>query len=73
MIVVEGTPQRLVARKKDSVAGLWINRDSVSFSGVPSYYAIVSTRPVDEIGEADVLKANEIGFGYVKMEVEKGP
>ena len=42
VIVLEGTPSRLVARKKSNVAGMWINTHSITFESVPSYYAIVS-------------------------------
>ncbi len=49
IIVVEGVPGRLVVRRKGNVAGLWLNTASAIFDNVPSYYAIASTRPIDEI------------------------
>lgn len=69
VIVVVGTPTRLVARKKGKVAGLWVNTDSLRFESVPSYYAIASTRPLDEVATPEVLKATGIGFDYVPMEL----
>ena len=47
VIVLEGTPTRLVARRKSNVAGIWINTHSITFESVPSYYAILSTRPLE--------------------------
>jgi uncharacterized protein (TIGR02186 family) len=44
VIVLVGTPSRLVARRKANVAGIWINVQSLVFDSVPSYYAIVSAR-----------------------------
>jgi uncharacterized protein (TIGR02186 family) len=67
VIVIAGTPTRLVARKKNRVGGIWLNTDSMSFLSVPSYYAIVSTRPLDEIASSEVLKASSIGFDHVPM------
>ena len=67
VIVLEGTPTRLVARRKSNVAGIWINTDSITFQSVPSYYAIVSTRPLDEVANPQVLRENDIGFERVRM------
>lgn len=66
VIVVEGTPTRLVARKKSNV-GIWINTASITFQSVPSYYAILSTRPLDEIADPIILRDNDIGFEHVRM------
>jgi uncharacterized protein (TIGR02186 family) len=72
VIVVVGTPTRLVARRKTRVAGaIWLNTDSLAFERVPSYYAIAATRPLDEIASQEVLKATGIGFDYVPMELDK--
>jgi uncharacterized protein (TIGR02186 family) len=67
VIVISGAPSRLVARKKSNVGGLWINTASTTFTSVPSYYAISSTRPLDEIASDDVLKSSGIGFDFVPM------
>jgi uncharacterized protein (TIGR02186 family) len=72
VIVVVGTPTRLTVRRKSKVAGIWLNTDSLSFDSVPSYYAIASTRPLDEVASPEVLKSTGIGFDYVPMELSKG-
>ena len=72
VIVLVGTPSRLVARRKANVAGLWLNVQSLVFDSVPSYYAIASTRPLDEIASEDVLKAYDIGFEHVRMPLSSG-
>lgn len=69
VVVVEGTLSPIVARKKSNVGGLWVNTSSIRFASLPTYYAIASTRPVDEIAEADVRNANAIGFDHVPMSV----
>lgn len=65
--VVEGVGAPAVVRKKSRVGGLWINTSSLRFMPVPSYYAIVSTRPVDEIANPKILDANGIGFDHIRM------
>jgi uncharacterized protein (TIGR02186 family) len=67
VVVVEGLPTPLVARKKSNVAGLWINTDAAAFVSVPSYYAIASTRPLEEIADAELRQQNAIGFDYVRL------
>ena len=72
VIVVEGTPTRLVARKKSRMLGVWLNTTSITFESVPSYYTIVSTRPLDEIADPLVLRENDIGLEYVRMTPIRG-
>lgn len=72
VIVLEGTPTRLVARRKSNVAGIWINTQSITFESVPSYYAILSTRPLDEVTNPLALRENDIGFEHVRMTPVQG-
>ena len=67
VVVVEGTAAPVVVRRKSEVGGLWINTNSVRFASLPSYYAIASTRPIDEFADHAVLDANEIGFEHVRI------
>jgi uncharacterized protein (TIGR02186 family) len=67
VVVVEGTPYPVVVRRKSDVAGVWVNTSSVLFASVPSYYAIASTRPIDQIAGPGVLEVNSIGFAHIKM------
>lgn len=67
VVVVEGTAVPAVVRRKSEVGGLWFNTSFVRFASLPSYYAIASTRPIDEFADHAVLDANEIGFEHVRM------
>lgn len=67
VVVVEGALVPAVVRKKSRVGGLWVNTSSVRLASFPSYYAIASTRPIDEIAEPAELAKNEIGFRYVRL------
>lgn len=67
VVVVEGTHEPLVARRKSNVAGIWINTEAVKFSSVPNYYAIASTRPIEEIADEHVLREQHIGLEHVPM------
>lgn len=62
VVVVEGPPSRFMARRKDSVLGLWINRGAVPVSA-PEFYAVESTAPLAEIADAETLADAGIGLG----------
>src|SRR5436309_4729714 len=72
VVVVEGTPYPVVVRRKSDVAGVWINTSSVLFASVPSYYAIASTRPIDQIAGPQVLERHAIGFAHINMTPSSG-
>lgn len=72
VIVLEGTPTELVARRKSRVGGIWVNTQSLTFVSVPSYYAIATTRPLDEIAPPNVLAEHDIGFQAVRMTPVQG-
>jgi len=67
LIVVEGVPARLVVRRKNNVAGLWLNTSSATFDLVPSYYAIASTRPIDEIASEEFRATHGVGFQHLRF------
>jgi uncharacterized protein (TIGR02186 family) len=67
LIVVEGVPGRLVARHKNNVAGLWLNTSSATFDLVPSYYAMSSTRPLEEIASEEFRALHGIGFQHLRF------
>ena len=49
IITVEGPSTPLVIRRKERVAGIWINKDSVLIDSAPSFYAVATTGPLDDI------------------------
>lgn len=67
LIVVEGVPARLVVRRKNNIAGLWLNTSSATFDLVPSYYAIASTRPIDEIAAEEFRASHGVGFQHLRF------
>jgi uncharacterized protein (TIGR02186 family) len=67
LIVVEGVPARMVVRRKSNVAGLWLNTSAATFDLVPSYYAIASTRPIDEFTTEEFRETHGIGFQYLRF------
>ena len=54
IITVEGPPVEMVVRRKDRVYGIWTNSAEVRIDSAPSFYAIATTAPLD-----DILSATE--------------
>ena len=42
--VVCGPEHELTVWRKGKVAGIWVNAESVTFTGVPSFYALAASR-----------------------------
>jgi uncharacterized protein (TIGR02186 family) len=61
VVVVRGPRQPVVVRHKDRVAGVWVNAEARTFVGLPQYYRVAATRPLDQIAPHAVLQRYEIG------------
>jgi uncharacterized protein (TIGR02186 family) len=66
-VVIAGPPQSLTARHKANVAGLWVNTTAYDFKNVPSYYAVLTNRPVADIAPKPLLLQLGIGFDNLRF------
>jgi len=64
---VTGPVRPVVIRRKDRVAGLWMNTDAVTVADAPGYYAVAATRSLDEIAAEAVLKEEGIGPQHLPL------
>ncbi|MDC0655166.1 TIGR02186 family protein, partial [bacterium] len=72
VVVVQGPRENMVVRRKGRVSGIWMNRRSVTFPGVPAYYAVASNRPLDEIASQAVQAQYRIGSTFLDLAVDAG-
>ncbi|MDP6709141.1 MAG: TIGR02186 family protein [Alphaproteobacteria bacterium] len=71
IVVVRGPDSAVVVRRKmRSPVGIWVNRDEAVFSGVPSFYRIASSRPLDEFQAGRVLEIHQIGVSHLEFAAE---
>jgi uncharacterized protein (TIGR02186 family) len=68
VITVVGPREDQIVRRKERVAGIWVNSESLEFARVPSYYAVASSAPLDEIAQPDVLARHELGVEHLRLE-----
>jgi uncharacterized protein (TIGR02186 family) len=68
VVVVRGpsAPEKLY--RKSPVAGVWVNSAALTFVQVPSFYAVASTRPLEEIASESERK--RLGLGVDQLELK---
>jgi uncharacterized protein (TIGR02186 family) len=62
VVVVRGPDEPMTVRRRDRVAGVWVNRDAARFEGLPAYYYLASTAPLSRIASQDALARYGIGL-----------
>lgn len=70
VVLVRGPNQTVVARRKEPLLFVWVNRSSETFTAAPSYYALSSTRPLDEIAPPQLLARLGLGFDNIPLHLE---
>ena len=69
IVVVRGPERDTVVRRKRRVAGLWINTRDMTFTGVPGYYAVFSSRPLEDIAPPAMQSLHQIGLANLRLGV----
>jgi uncharacterized protein (TIGR02186 family) len=65
VIVVRGPIADYSVRRKQRIVGVWLNADRVDFQGVPSFYAVASSRPLDKVMTPAVRSREGVGIDYL--------
>jgi uncharacterized protein (TIGR02186 family) len=73
VVTVTGPREAVVTRRKGRVFGIWVNVESHTFVNVPSYLAVLSTKPLAEIANADTLRRLEIGLRRTFLPLQVNP
>jgi len=66
VVVVRGPDTALTVRRRDRVAGVWINHDAASLNGMPAYYYLASSRPLVQIAPPAMLARYGIGMANLQ-------
>ncbi|WP_078709911.1 TIGR02186 family protein [Consotaella salsifontis] len=67
LVALEGPRRPVVVRKKERTAGVWINRESESFEIAPASYSLASTRRLNDVAPAPVLRQLSVGEDYIRL------
>jgi uncharacterized protein (TIGR02186 family) len=71
-IIVIGPEQTLSVRRKEQVAGIWVNRTVERFQGVPSFYYLAATAPLNKLATREILTQRSIGLEAVAKKTGGG-
>ncbi len=68
VVVLRGPTQPLIVREKQKLGGLiWVNAQSARFLSAPGYYAIASSRPLDELVDERTAAIYELGVKNLQL------
>ncbi|MEM9435552.1 MAG: TIGR02186 family protein [Pseudomonadota bacterium] len=65
IITVAGPEQAVTVRKKERVAGIWVNTQEQEIDSAPSFYAVMTTAPLDDI----LSETEDLRFRITKTKV----
>jgi uncharacterized protein (TIGR02186 family) len=71
VVIIRGPTVSYAVRRKDRIAGVWLNARRIDFDGVPSFYAVASTRPLDELMSSTTRLREEIGLDGLNLMPEE--
>ena len=66
IMTIHGPNRPIVVRKKERIAGLWMNGPSKTFPSVPGFYAVLASRPFRAIAPDETL--HKLGIGFSNLE-----
>ena len=67
VVVLKGPTQPMVLREKRKIGGMWVNAESITLATVPSFYAVASSRPINQIIDEHTALRREIGLRALKL------
>jgi uncharacterized protein (TIGR02186 family) len=65
-VVIRGPETNMRVLRKDRVAGIWINRDRVLLSAMPSYYFAAANRPLAKVASQSTQRQYALGLDAVR-------
>ena len=73
VVTVTGPRDNERTRRKGRVFGIWVNVDARNFVNVPSYLAVLSSKPTQAIADADTRRRLQVGFNNFQLPQRIGP
>jgi uncharacterized protein (TIGR02186 family) len=67
VVVVRGPDTSTVVRRKSREVGIWLNTAQVTFTGVPAFYRMASSRPLNEITSPQLRARHQLGIENLRF------
>lgn len=71
-VVLRGPVEPILVREKQKIAGIWMNAESARFRSAPGFYAVASSRPLDELVDERTAAIYEIGLEHLHLSPGSG-
>jgi uncharacterized protein (TIGR02186 family) len=72
VVVLRGPERPVTVRRKDRVAGIWVNAASVEYPAVPGYFSVASSRPLEQVASPTTLGRYQLDIPYLRIEPAPG-
>lgn len=67
VVVLKGPTRSIVLREKQKHAGIWVNAANTGFRSAPTFYAVASSRPIDQIVDDRTAAIYELGLPFLQL------
>lgn len=67
VVVLKGPTEPIRLREKERIAGIWMNAESSDFRSAPSFFAVASSRPIEEIVDERTAAIYELGTEFIQL------
>ena len=66
VVVLRGPTRPVVMRRKGRYFGVWVNAAAMTIEEVPAFYAIASSKPLEEVATPEVLRSHVLGMEHLR-------
>jgi uncharacterized protein (TIGR02186 family) len=70
VVAVRGPEREMTVRRKNRIAGIWVNTQEVTFANVPSFYAVAASHAIEGILSPAAAALYRLGVANLKLEAE---
>ena len=67
VVVLKGPVESIRIREKERIAGIWMNAGASDFRSAPSFFAVASSRPVEELVDERTAAIFELGTEFIQL------
>ncbi|WP_298464372.1 TIGR02186 family protein [uncultured Erythrobacter sp.] len=67
VVVLKGPTEPIRLREKERIAGIWMNAGATDFRSAPSFFAVASSRPIEEVVDPRTAAIYELGTEFIQL------
>ncbi|MEO1729851.1 MAG: TIGR02186 family protein [Pseudomonadota bacterium] len=67
VVVLKGPAEAIRIREKERIAGIWMNSGASDFRSAPSFFAVASSKPIDELVDERTAAIFELGTRFIQL------